>query len=82
MTEDQAAALLAAELRKIAPDVDPAAVDPQGPLQESTGIDSRDFLTLVTAIQDSAGIEIPAQDYPKLATFSSFASYLTAASRH
>jgi acyl carrier protein len=82
MTRDQATALLRAALLKIAPDVDLAAVDSLGPLQEMTGIDSRDFLTLVTAIQDSAEIEIPASDYPKLATLSSFVSYLmTAGSR-
>lgn len=78
MTKDQATALLADALGKIAPDVDLAAVDSQGPLQEMAGIDSRDFLTLVAAIQDSAGIEIPTRDYPKLATLSSFVSYLMA----
>lgn len=76
MTEDQATALLAATLHDIAPEVDLAAVDPGLPLQEVAGIDSRDFLTLVAAIQHRAGIEISLQDYPKLATVSSFVSYL------
>ena len=76
MTEDQATALLAATLHDIAPEVDLAAVDPGLPLQEVAAIDSRDFLTLVAAIQYRAGIEISSLDYPKLATVSSFVSYL------
>jgi acyl carrier protein len=79
MTEDQATALLAAALHEIAPEADFGAVDPDLPLQEVASIDSVDFLTLVTAIHDRAGIEIPARDYPRLATLNLFVSYLTAA---
>ena len=80
MTEDQAAALLAATLREIAPAADLGAVDPELPLQEVADIDSMDFLRLVTIIRDRTGIEIPPRDYPKLATVKLFVSYLTAAS--
>ncbi len=80
MTEDEAAALLAATLHDIAPDVDLAAADPGLPLQEVADLDSRDFLTLVAAVRDRSGIEIPASDYPKLATLKLFISYLTSAS--
>ncbi len=80
MTEDQAAALLAATLREIAPAADLGAIDPELPLQEITDIDSMDFLRLLTIIRDRTGIEIPPRDYPKLATVKLFVSYLTAAS--
>lgn len=80
MTEDEAAALLAAALHEVAPEVDLAAVDPDSPLQEVTDIDSLDFLSLVTAIHDRAGVEIPERDYPKLATLKLFVSYLMSAS--
>lgn len=80
MTEDQAAALLAATLREIVPAADLAAADPELPLQEVADIDSMDFLRLVTVIRDRTGIEIPPRDYPKLATVKLFVSYLTAAS--
>lgn len=80
MTEDQAAALLAATLREIVPAADLAAADPELPLQEVADIDSMDFLRLVTIIRDRTGIEIPPRDYPKLATVKLFVSYLTAAS--
>ena len=80
MTKDEATALLAATLREIAPEVDLGIVDPDLPLQEVADIDSKDFLTLVAAIHDRTGIEIPFRDYPKLATLKLFVSYLMAAS--
>jgi len=80
MTQDEAAALLADTLREIAPEADPGAADPSLPLQEVADIDSMDFLRLVTIIHDRTGIDIPARDYPKLATLKLFAAYLVAAS--
>jgi acyl carrier protein len=79
MTKDEATALLAATLHEIAPEADFGAIDPDLPLQEAASIDSVDFLALVTAIHDRAGIEIPARDYPRLATLKLFVSYLMAA---
>lgn len=79
MTKDEATALLAATLHEIAPEIDFGAIDPDLPLQEVASIDSVDFLTLVTAIHDRAGIEIPARDYPRVATPNRFVSYLMAA---
>ena len=77
MTKDEAVALLAAALHEIAPEVDVSAVDRDLPLQEVADIDSMDFLALVTAIHDRAGIKIPVQDYPRLATLNLFVSYLS-----
>ena len=76
MTRDEATALLAATLREVAPEVDLGTVDPGWPLQEVTDIDSVDFLTLIAAIRDRTGTEIPVRDYPKLATLDLFMSYL------
>lgn len=80
MTKDKAAALLAATLHEIAPDADLGAIDPDLPIQEVANIDSVDFLTLVAAVHDRTGIEIPVRDYPKLATPELFVSYLVSAS--
>jgi len=80
MTKDEATALLADTLREIAPEVDLDAIDPDLPLQEVADIDSMDFLTLVAAIHDRTGIEIPVRDYPRLATLKLFVSYLMSAS--
>jgi acyl carrier protein len=80
MTSDEATALLAAALHQVAPEVDLAAVDPDLPLQEATGMDSMDFLNLVTAIHDRTGNEIPFRDYPRLSTLKLFVSYLMSVS--
>ena len=79
MTKEQATALLATALHEIAPEVDFGVIDPDLPLQEAASIDSVDFLALVSAIHDRAGIEISVRDYPRLATRNLFVSYLMSA---
>lgn len=79
MTREEATALLAETLHEVAPEVDLAAVDYGLPLQEAADIDSMDFLTMVAAVRDRTGIEIPPRDYPKLATLELFVSYLESA---
>lgn len=79
MTKDEAIALLADALDEIAPEVDVDAVDRDRPWQEVADIDSISFMALVAAIHDRTGIQIPVQDYPKLATMNSFVTYLMSA---
>ncbi len=79
MTKDEATALLADTLHDIAPEIDLAAADHDLPLQEVADLDSRDFLSLVAAIRNRAGIDIPARDYPKVATLDLLVSYLMSA---
>jgi acyl carrier protein len=81
MTKDEATVLLAGALRDIAPEVDLGAVDRGLPLQEVADIDSISFMALIKAIDDRTGIQIPVQDYPKLATVNSFVTYLMSARR-
>ena len=80
MTIDDPRALLAQLLGRIAPEVDLDAVDPDAPLQESMDLDSMDFLNLVTALHDEAGIDVPERDYPELGTVAGFVRYLAARS--
>ncbi|HET9079797.1 MAG TPA: phosphopantetheine-binding protein [Trebonia sp.] len=79
MSRDEATALLAVALREVAPEVDLSTADFGLPLQEVADIDSVDFLTLVAAVRDRAGVDIPARDYPKLTTLGLFVSYLVSA---
>jgi acyl carrier protein len=64
------------EINNIAPEIDPATVDPAADLREAIDIDSMDFLNLVTALHHRTGIEIPEIDYPNLATMSGMIAYL------
>ncbi|MHB1570904.1 MAG: acyl carrier protein [Solirubrobacteraceae bacterium] len=63
-------------LTQVAPDVDPAAIDPNQDLAEQLDIDSMDFLNIVVAIDELTGISIPERDYPKLSTLDDAVDYL------
>jgi acyl carrier protein len=78
MSESETRKVVQEELSNIAPEIDPAAVDPAADLREAIDIDSMDFLNLVTALHRRTGIEIPEIDYPKLATLSGIVAYLEA----
>jgi acyl carrier protein len=80
VTTDDARALLAQLLHRIAPEADLAEVDPDAPIQEELELDSMDFLNLVTGLHDSAGIDVPERDYPQLGTVNGFIAYVAAAS--
>lgn len=77
MTRDDARTLLARLLRGIAPELDLAAVADDALLQEELELDSMDFLNLVTALHDEAGIDVPERDYPRLASIGGFLDYVT-----
>ena len=77
MTREDITAALIDELGRIAPEIDMTGLDAQADLREELDIDSIDFLNLVTALGERLEIEIPETDYPKLATFSDAADYLT-----
>lgn len=77
MTRDDARTLLARLLRGIAPELDLAAVADDALLQEELELDSMDFLNLVTALHDEAGIDVPERDYPRLASVGGFLDYVT-----
>ena len=79
MSPDDALALLTRLLRRIAPEVDPADLVPGALLQEEFDLDSMDFLNLVTALHDEAGVDVPERDYPRLATVGGFVEYVAAA---
>ncbi len=79
MTEQELRDVLLAALTEVAPDIDPAAIDPQAELVEQLDIDSMDFLGVVVAIHERTGIEIPERDYPKLSTLDDAVAYLAAA---
>jgi acyl carrier protein len=63
-------------LHQVAPEADLDAIEPDGLLQQQIELDSMDFLQLVTALSEEAGIDIPAVDYPYLATLSSSYAYV------
>ena len=80
MNDQEARTLLESLLHRIAPEIDLAQLDPDAQLQEEADLDSMDFLTLVTALHDVTGIDVPERDYPMIASIGGFVSYVVASS--
>jgi len=60
----------------IAPDEDLAEVKPDVRLRDQLDLDSMDFLDIVMELRKRYGVEVPEEDYPKLATLDSCVEYL------
>jgi acyl carrier protein len=65
-------------LKRIAPEIDPAAVRGNTRLREEFDLDSMDFLNVVLTLHDRLAVEIPETDYPRLATLDGAVAYLAA----
>jgi acyl carrier protein len=76
MSTDAITTVVLDALKRIAPEMAPAAIDPRAPLREQLDLDSMDFLNLVLALHGRLGIDIPEADYPKLATLERAVAYL------
>ncbi|MGO9321533.1 MAG: acyl carrier protein [Solirubrobacteraceae bacterium] len=81
MNEQELRDVVIRALTEVAPDIDPAGIDPEMDLADQLDIDSIDFLNVVVAVHEQTGIEIPERDYPKLSTLDDAVAYLLAAQR-
>jgi len=73
--------LLLEEIVRIAPEIDPEAINDDDHLQQDLELDSMDFLNLAAALNERTGVEIPETDYPSLATVGAAVAYLAAATK-
>jgi acyl carrier protein len=65
-------------LGEVAPEIDPATLDPAAPVADQVEIDSMDFLDFVVALAECTGIEVPERDYGDLASVDDCVRYLAA----
>ncbi|HEY7655992.1 MAG TPA: acyl carrier protein [Burkholderiales bacterium] len=63
-------------LGAIAPETDPATIDPARPLREQVDLDSMDWLNVIIRLHERLGVDIPEQDYGELATLNGVVAYL------
>lgn len=61
----------------IAPDEDVTSLDDSKSLREQLDLDSMDFLDIVMELRKRHKVEVPQEDYPKLATLQSCVAYLS-----
>lgn len=76
MTPTEIRAAFLSDLIDVAPDLDPASIGDDDHLQDDLGLDSMDFLNLVSALHKRFGLPIPEADYPRLATPAMAVAYL------
>ena len=76
MTPTDLRAAFLDELIAVAPDLVPATIGDADHLQDDLGLDSMDFLNLVSALHRRFGLPIPETDYPRLATPAKAVAYL------
>lgn len=57
-------------------DEDTATLNPAVSLREQLDLDSMDFLDIVMELRKRHKVEVPSEDYPKLATLDSCVAYL------
>lgn len=77
MTTDEVRQVVVDIISDIAPDEDITAIKDEVSLREQLDLDSMDFLDIVMELRKRHKVEVPAEDYPKLATMASCVSYLT-----
>ena len=76
MTPTDLRAAFIADLTAVAPDIDPESIGDNDHMQDDLGLDSMDFLNLVSALHKRFGLPIPEADYPQLATAAKAVVYL------
>ena len=64
-------------LKDIAPDEDISSIDENTKLRDQIDLDSMDFLDIVMELRKRHSVEVPSEDYPRLATLDSCVEYLT-----
>jgi acyl carrier protein len=78
MTPDAVKQVIVEAISRIAPEIDPASIQPDAELRQQIDLDSIDFLNLMLALHDRLGVEIPEADYAQFSTLDSAARYLAA----
>jgi acyl carrier protein len=75
VTHDQIRTAVLDALASVAPEADPATIDPEVSLREQLELDSMDHLNFLIAISEALGVEIPEADYPRLQTLDQVVAY-------
>ena len=67
-----------ATLRRVAPGMEAAALDPDADLREQLDLDSVDALRFFVALKESVGVDVPERDYGGLRTLNACVRYVQA----
>ena len=76
MTNEEVKKVVVDIIIDVAPDEDVAAISADENLRDQLDLDSMDFLDIVMELRKRHQIEVPSEDYPRLATLNSCVEYL------
>ena len=76
MTHEDVKEIIKNIISEIAPDEDLSSLKPEVPLRDQLDLDSMDFLDIFMELRKKHDIEVPEEEYPKLASLESCANYL------
>lgn len=76
MTRESIREAVVTALTSVAPELDPASLDPDAEIRRDLDIDSMDFLNFVIALHASLRVDVPEADYSRLATLHGAVDYL------
>jgi acyl carrier protein len=76
MTREEIADSIIEIINEILPDGDCSGLDPDQRLRDQLDLDSMDFLDIVMELRKQYKVEVPEEDYPKLASLTSCVEYL------
>ncbi len=76
MTNEEVKNIVVDIIVDVAPDEDVTGISADGNLRDQLDLDSMDFLDIVMELRKRHKIEVPSEDYPRLATLNSCVEYL------
>jgi acyl carrier protein len=76
MTTDEIRTTIVRLLCDVAPEADPAEIQPDVEFRDQLDIDSMDLLNFVVAVDQELGVEIPEREYRRLGTVDALTAYV------
>jgi len=76
MTRDEIRQVVLDALGEIAPEADPATLDPRRPFRDQLDLDSVDYLNFLVAIDRALHVSVPESDYARVAGLDALVDYL------
>ena len=78
MTREEIRDAVIGALKRVAPEIDAATLDPNVPVRRECDLDSMDYLNFIIALHKTLGVTVPEQDYPRVGTVNGAVEYLLA----
>lgn len=76
MRDEEARQAVRESIAEVAPEIDTGAINGSVPLQEQLDLDSLDFLSVMVAVYERTGVDIPERDFPRVTTLDSTVAYI------